>query len=723
MKRRRIGMSGTAKADFEILGHGSMVRRPTTAQPFDVNTALRDGMAHLRAGRPGKAKVLCRKVLNTHPDHPDALHLLGLVALHTGHPAPAAELIARAVTFDDRNAEFHANLGVAQVASGRHDDGLASFRRAIALQPGHAEAHYNVGLALLEKEDFTAAAAAFRETLRHAPGTADAHGNLGTALTKLGEGEAALRHFREAAAAAPANPRVGRNLGSALLESGAPGEARRAFEKALEIAPGDAAAHYGLACALRAEERPDEALAHFRAAIDSDPDHGEAHNNLANLLRERGRFADAETHYRRAVELRPNDKEIQINLAAVLVQGDRDEEAMRILDGLRTAYPGFAAVHEEIAALLQQKGAYAKARGVIDRLRALDPKSPAAFELLANDGSYTFSDHDMRQMEDLVGDDGVAPRVRARLGFSVAQVFDRRGRFDDAFRYLRRANNLFDAELSYDADKEGHFVKRTMAVFSPELFRDKAGIGADSDRPVFIVGMPRSGTTLVEQILASHPDAAGAGELLEIGLIGKDLEEQLPDAGAYPDCVPSLGGDLAHRLAAGYLERLAQVSANAARVSDKMPANFKHLGLIALLFPGARIVHCRRDPMDTCFSIYFQRFRTGHGYAFEFGKLAHYYRHYALLMEHWRRTCPLPMLELGYEDLVGDVETWARRLIAFCGLPWDERCLGFHTSERPVRTASQWQVRQPVYGTAVGRWKNYETPLAPLKAALGPIKR
>ena len=227
---------------------------------------------------------------------------------------------------------------------------------------------------------------------------------------------------------------------------------------------------------------------------------------------------------------------------------------------------------------------------------------------------------------------------------------------------------------------------------------------------------------LAHQILASHPDAAGAGELEDIHLIGEGLEERLPGAGPYPDCVPSLDGELGRRLAAGYLERLAVVSADAARVTDKLPANFKHLGLIALLFPRSRVVHCRREPMDTCFSIYFRRFRAGHGYAFELGKLAHYYRHYVLLMEHWRRACPLPMLELGYEDLVGDVETWGRRLVAFCGLPWDERCLGFHRSERLVRTASLWQVRQPIYGTAVGRWKNYEAQLAPLKAALGPIE-
>ena len=357
---------------------------------------------------------------------------------------------------------------------------------------------------------------------------------------------------------------------------------------------------------------------------------------------------------------------------------------------------------------------------MIDRLRALDPESPRIYELLANDGGYRFSDEEMRRMENLVGDDGLAPRVKARLGFALARVFDRMGQFDNAFRHLRRANDLIDGELFYDADQEERFAERTMAVFTPELFRDKAGIGADSERPVFIVGMPRSGTTLVEQILASHPDAAGAGELEDIRFIGEGLEERLPGAGPYPDCVPSLDGELGRRLAAGYLERLAQVSADAARVTDKLPANFKHLGLIALLFPGARVVHCRRHPMDTCFSIYFQRFRGGHAYAFELGKLAHYYRQYALLMEHWRRACPLPMLELGYEDLVEDVETWARRLVDFCGLPWDERCLAFHSSARLVRTASLWQVRQPIYGTAVDRWKNYEAQLAPLKAALGP---
>ena len=257
-----------------------------------------------------------------------------------------------------------------------------------------------------------------------------------------------------------------------------------------------------------------------------------------------------------------------------------------------------------------------------------------------------------------------------------------------------------------------------MAAFSGAFFERAAGLGSGSDRPVFIVGMPRSGTTLVEQIISSHPRAAGAGELPDIPWLIQRLPAELGSGAGYPGCVEALDRESVQRLAGSYLDRLGLVSATTDRVTDKLPMNYMHLGLIAVLFPNAVIVHCKRDPMDTCLSCYFQNFSRDLGFCFDLEDLGFYYRHYETLMAFWAEVLPLCIHDVAYEDLVKNPEDVSRGLIEACGLEWDPRCLSPHKNRRPVKTASSWQVRQPLYKTSVARWKRYEKHLGPLKSSL-----
>ena len=230
--------------------------------------------------------------------------------------------------------------------------------------------------------------------------------------------------------------------------------------------------------------------------------------------------------------------------------------------------------------------------------------------------------------------------------------------------------------------------------------------------------MPRSGTTLVEQIIASHPQVFGAGELRHIRAMVAGLPAGLQTDTAYPECVTMLDERLARSLAEDYLKKLRVMGGNAQRVSDKMPANFFYLGLIALMFPNARVIHCRRDPLDVCLSIYFHQFARGHNYAYDLTDLAVYYRQYRRLMQHWHAALPLEICDIQYEELVADQEVVSRRLIDYCDLPWDDRCLEYYKNKRPVQTASNWQVRQPIYTDSIQRWKNYEKHLDELKEML-----
>ncbi len=259
---------------------------------------------------------------------------------------------------------------------------------------------------------------------------------------------------------------------------------------------------------------------------------------------------------------------------------------------------------------------------------------------------------------------------------------------------------------------------RLIATFTPEFFEAQTSPGSDSERPVFILGMPRSGTTLVEQIIARHPLAFGAGELMTRNRVTWTLPAALKSGTTYPECAALMDERFTDEAANGYLKELRQLPDAAVRVTDKMPNNFRHIGLIARLFPRARIIHCQRNPMDICLSCYFLDFRGRLGFAYDLTHLGQYYRQYERLMAHWKKVSPIPILDVRYEDLIADSEAVSRRMIDYCGLEWDDACLAHDETERPVMTASHWQARQPIYKTSVERWRHYERHLEPLSRAL-----
>lgn len=303
----------------------------------------------------------------------------------------------------------------------------------------------------------------------------------------------------------------------------------------------------------------------------------------------------------------------------------------------------------------------------------------------------------------------------AALHFKLGTLLDKAGQYPAAFAHVQRANELRDHQ--FDSAAFGAFVDDLIRTFSPEFVRAMARARHGSTRPLFIVGMPRSGTSLVEQILASHPQVQGAGELEDIRLLMAQLPARVQQP--FPACFAALTPTLCDELAQPYLDRLTQLSAQARYVSNKMPENFLHLGLVAMLFPQARVIHCRRDPLDTCLSCYFNDFSGSHAYAYDLADLGRYYHHYQRLMDHWRAVLDLPILELDNEALVADQEGMTRRLLAFCELPWDAACLRFYEHDRVVNTLSYRQVRRPITDVSIGRWRHYAEYLGPLKQALG----
>jgi len=325
---------------------------------------------------------------------------------------------------------------------------------------------------------------------------------------------------------------------------------------------------------------------------------------------------------------------------------------------------------------------------------------------------------EISRIEGLLQEAGLSEEGRINLHFAIGKMFDDCKRYDKAFEHFREANRYKRRRVHFDGEHYQRWHGRIHDVFSRGFFESHARVGEASERPVFIVGMPRSGTTLVEQILASHPHVHGADELTTIFDIVCSLEGRAAGNAKYPDIISAVDDAALRWGARQYLDTLDGIDAQAARITDKMPTNFFHLGLIAVMLPHAKIIHCRRDAMDTCLSNFVQMFAEGHYYSYDLTDIADYYRGYEEVMAHWREVLPIPMYEVQYEELVEDQERISRELVDHIGLEWDDRCLAFHETQRAVRTASNWQVRQPIYKSARKRWKNYEKDLLQLKSDL-----
>jgi tetratricopeptide (TPR) repeat protein len=357
------------------------------------------------------------------------------------------------------------------------------------------------------------------------------------------------------------------------------------------------------------------------------------------------------------------------------------------------------------------RGRFEEAETLLEKALALSPGLPEALVGLTAVRRMTSADSGWREAAERTLARGLPVAHAIGLHHALGKYCDDVGDFDAAFEYHRRGHELARrSRPPYERAATHARVTRTLAAFGRSALEAQPSAGSPSERPVFVFGMPRSGTTLAEQMLASHPEVHGAGEVL-FWQFAADAE-----LAARPEqrtaTIAALGRE--------YLASLETLPASAARVIDKLPSNFKNLGLIHAALPGARFIHLERHPLDTCLSIYFQGFSAAHAYATELSDLGHYYREYRRLMAHWRATLPSHLLlEVRYESLVDDPEHWGRRMLAHLGLPWDPRCLDFHLTQRPVLTASSWQVRQPIGKGSIGRWRHYERHLGPLLEALG----
>lgn len=496
-------------------------------------------------------------------------------------------------------------------------------------------------------------------------------------------------------------------------------EAQRRYQEVLKGNPDNPDALNLMGTLALEARQPQDAARLFGAASGLVPASVVYLTNLGLALFALKNFAGASTVFGKVLALDPKSVDALCHLGAVEKALNRTESARQLFEQAVSLAPRTSRAVLGLADTLTAAGDMDGATRLCREVIAAEPDNAAAFVALAAAHRFTENDPEPAAMASLgrrLAQQGRGyPAFLHAAGKASADL----GRHDEAFEHFAAAKAL----TSRDFDL-GDYVRRhdeVIRLFTPEFFADRAGYGVPDTSPVFIVGMPRSGTTLVEQICSSHSAVSGAGELASIGQIARELGASERDPAVFSTLVKRMTAGQSREIAGLYLKQLRLAGGAATHITDKMPHNFEQLGLIALLFPNAHIIHCTRDPIDNCVSCFTHHFNENHGYNTDLAVLGQYYREYRRLMAHWREVLPIRMLDFSYEALIADQEGRSRELIDFLGLEWEDACLDFHRNERLVKTPSRWQVRQPIYASSVKAWKKYEKHLGPLFESLGDL--
>ncbi len=646
---------------------------------------------HRTAGRLGEAQAICERLLEGDPRDPDTLSLLGTIQCERGDFSQATASIGRAIRVRPKNALLHRQLGDIHFLAGEMDRSIECYHHAIGLDSEDSQIRNNLGVALRQAGKLNDAIAAFEDALQLRPDLPLPHKNLGEVYCIQGKMALALTQY----------------------------------ETALRIDPRDATTLNSIGIILSMQGKQAEAITRFEDALTLEPNFAKVENNLAGVLATVGRFDEAITHARNALRLRPQFANGHITMGNILKLQGKNEQAVEEYKQALELDPCHTVAHQSLGSVLTDLGKFDLAIIHLEETLQLDPNHFTAYQnlvALAVQDKYQLSAEQHDRIKALLGSKNLSPAHASQLHFMMGSILNKQQDYDAAMRAFQQANALQMGLLSaagsaFDANQFGKEIDETISVFQPALFENEERGGLDSDVPVFVVGMPRSGTTLVEQIIASHPQAAGVGELPDIATLVEELSILGGGETAYPKCI--LHADSGHisELAQRYLERLEELAPGASRIVDKLPGNFLYLGFIAIAFPNARVIHCRRNAMDVCLSCYLSDFGALQ-WAWRLEDIGFYHYQYQRLMNHWHQILPLQMYDVDYEQLVADHEAVSRDLISFCGLDWNDQCLKFHNSDRAVQTLSRVQVRQPIYNTSIGRWKHYEKYLDPLVDAL-----
>lgn len=736
------------------------------------------GVLLFQSGNYDDAKIYMGKALETEPENPNCLGNYGGVLAQTGDFEGALEYYDRALKVDPQNLEAMNNKTFALWSLERFKEAEALCRNVIELQPENALAYNTLGMILAKRVKYQEAIEAWEEAAKMMPEEVTIWCNWGNACREMGRMKEALEKCQKAYDLNPEHPETLSNLANVYRDMGRTEEALKMYTQATDIKPEYYQAHSNKAVAFMDAGRYEEAVISARYAIAFEPKFVEAYGPLCEGLGETGDLPQAHMHAQRAIHIDPERADSYLAMADVLSRLDQyDDAEASINEALKRepdsarAYLSLATIRDRLnnlegaikaldrglelstdlialhikkgmiyffdnqvdeglkhinhaldlaphngqalhnkAELLVATNRNDEALEIVRKMIELKTNLPGAYSTLSSLKKFkSEEDEDFIAMKELgktIGKYGTHTGIV--FHYALSDVYEQIGNYEEAFKYLEMASEARAKSLPRAIEERVCNPKLVKARYTKDALEQLDGLGYKSDVPVFIIGMPRSGTTLTEQIISSHPDVFGAGELREI----TDMLSNNPIL--TKENVAEIGEE--------YVKRVKEkdLTGKALRITDKMPANFVQMGYILSILPNAKIIHCRRNPIDTCLSCYKQNFARGQYFSYRQEDLATEYENYLEIMEHWREVLPGRFLEINYEDTVGDFEAQARKLIDFIDLEWDDACLAPHKQKRAIMTASKGQVTKPVYKTSVEKWRRYEEQLQPLVERLMP---
>lgn len=637
-----------------------------------------------QAGDTRRAESICRDALHSYPDDGNLLCLLGALLVRQRHPKDAESYLRRAVELYPDSSQAHEELGNALMAQDKIDEAVDCFRNVIELEPQNAQAHLKLSK-MLAKSRSGQDAASTRQIAMQMDPTQEAIANANQMIDedRIAEAEAVYRDLylqdRE-------NPKFLHQLGRLAMAQRHYRDAAILLRKAAEFESGSVAILNDLSRVLFEREAYEEATDVLSHSLEVDAEIAATYMLYGNALTKLFRFGDAAIAYQAGLDI--------------------DVGHVGCLAGL--------------GHVLQALGRHDEAIQVYRRWVGVDPGAGEAWWSLSGLSGYEFDARDIDTIKTHIEDDNVSEEARINFCFALARTYDKAGDYPRAFEYYRAGNNAQRQREKYDSVETEVMHERIVSTFSPEMLGRERIAEIPAATPIFIVGMPRSGSTLIEQILASHSQVDGTQELPALGQIIDSISRDVAAATAYPEAVLDFDDAMIAGLGEQYLDFTRRYRSDRPFFTDKMPNNFSGIGLIHISLPNAKVIDTRRHPLDVCLGCYQQLFAQGQAFTYDLVELGEYYLQYRKMMDYWQQVLPNRILEVEYENLVADPEFQIHRLLDYCGLPWDDQCMRFYETDRIVNTASAEQVRRPIYRSAVNRWQNYENQLRDLIELLKP---
>jgi tetratricopeptide (TPR) repeat protein len=657
-----------------------MRHAPASRAAFDEAIAL------IGSGNSGQAEAVCRAALERHPRDANLIALLGALLIKQRRHHEAGQCLREAIALAPTFAKPHEDLGYLLIQEKKPEEAIVALERATRLDPKLEGAWLSLGKALSMLGRGADADQAFERAFELAP--LRRLMALGAEHQKEGRLEEAEQLYRRVLRQQPEHVDALRLLGQIAYKAGRITEAGRLLERAIAIAPDFTAAIIDLGRILKEQDRYEEAIGCFDRVLALEPDNAQAHYLRGSTLAPAALTYEAIEAFQTCLRLRPQHAGALLGLGHALKAVGRQREA---IESYRQCLP-------------------------------LKPDNGETWWSLANLKTYRLSDADIAEMKARLDGGNLTAQSEVNFLFALAKAHEDRQDYEEAWRYYEAGNARQRMEVSYDPVQTESLNDRLIEVFSQDFLQARRGWGLRDDSPIFVLGLPRSGSTLIDQILASHSQVEGTSELPYLGQVTSSLSRNRADGINYPEAVRELEARHFESLGRDYIQctRMHR-RAGAPRFVDKMPNNFPSIGLLALILPDAKIIDARRHPLDACLSCYRQLFARGQAFTYDLTEIGEYYLQYLRLMDHWTGALPGRVLTVHYEEVVTDLPGQVRRMLDFCELPWEDACLRFFETERPIRTASSEQVRQPIYGTAVGFWRHYEGHLDELKTVLAPV--